>query len=97
MIFHGDALRRNFRLRIRKLEAGLLSGETAVEAIPEALRRTAELRRDQLHVPAAALGLDADELGRADAARLCVRGEGQPAHHAHRAPEKRGGADGAVS
>ena len=97
MISHGDALRRNFRLRISGLEAGLLSGQDSGQPVSEILRGTAELRGDQLHVPPPALGLHAGELGGADARRVRLRGEGEHAHHAHPAVEERGRCHRALS
>src|SRR4051794_17862429 len=70
MLNHGDSLRRNFRLRIPGLETGLLSSQDGSQPVPESLRDEAELRGDQLHVPAAALVVDAGELGGADTAGL---------------------------
>src|SRR5450432_1012807 len=91
MISHGDALRRYLRLRISGLETRLLSGQASGRAISEALRRTAELRGDQLHVPPSALGQDARKLGGGHAARLRIRGEGEHADHSYAAPEERRG------
>ena len=97
MISHGNVVCRNLRLCLSGLEAGLLSGQAAGQAVSEALRRAAELRGDQLHVPAPALGRHAEELGGSHAARLRVRGEGQHAHHAHPAAEERRRSHRAVS
>src|SRR5471030_531829 len=91
MISHGDALRRNLRLRISGLETRLLPGQASGHAISEALRRTAKLRGDQLHVPPSALGQDARKLGGGHSAGLRVRGEGEHADHPYSAPEKRRG------
>src|SRR5450432_164207 len=91
MISHGDALRRNLRLRISGLETRLLPGQASGRAISEALRRTAKLRGDQLHVPPSALGQDARKLGGGHSAGLRVRGEGEHADHPYSAPEKRRG------
>ena len=68
---------------------GFYPAKTAGQPVSEALRRTAELRGDQLHVPPPALGLHAGELGGADARRVRLRGEGEHAHHPHPAPEER--------
>src|ERR1017187_6211706 len=65
MISHGDPLRRDLRLRIPGLEAGLLSGQNSGQPIPETLRRALELRGNQLHVPPPALALHAGERGQA--------------------------------
>src|SRR3954463_4024796 len=97
MISHGDALRRNIRLRISGVEARLLSGENAVEPIPEALCHAAELRGGQLHIPAFALGIDATELGGADSRGVRFRGQGEYADHAYSALEECGRGDGTVS
>src|SRR6476646_68833 len=89
MISHGDALRRNLRLRISGVETGLLSGQDSGQPVSEALRCTAELRGNPLHVPAPAFGLHAGELGGADTRWVRLRGEGQHADHAHPAIEER--------
>jgi hypothetical protein len=79
------------------VEAGFLSGQTAEQAISEALCKALELRRDQLYLPPFAVGFHAGELGRSHARGLCLRSEGESADHAHPAAQERGGGDGTVS
>src|ERR1039458_6582274 len=97
MISHGDIVRGDIRFCLPCLEAGLLSGQAAGQSISETLRRTAQLRRDQLYVPALAGGHHASGMGGGDADGLRLRGEGAHAHHAHSAAEKRGAGDGTFS
>src|SRR5437588_10480512 len=96
MISHGKVVRRNFRLRIRRMEAGVLSGKASREQVFGALRGTAELCRGKLHLPQAPVGRDAAEVGGSDAAGFRVRGEGEYADHAYPAAQKRGRSHGAV-
>src|SRR5580704_11185871 len=95
MISHGDAVCRNFRLCISGVEAGLLSGQAALEAVPETLRRATELRGDQLHLSEAAVDLHSAKLGGSNAGGLRVRREGEPANHAYSAPQECGASHGA--
>ena len=53
---------RHFRVRVRELEAGFLSRETALQRVLATLCDTAERGGGELHLPAAAHRLDAREL-----------------------------------
>ena len=66
-------------LLVPDLEAGLLPGRDAAEGFPARLCRAASLGRAERDLLPAALGGSAARLGRADAGRLPVRGEDEPA------------------
>src|ERR1017187_152114 len=95
MISHGDVVCRNLRLCISCLEARILPGKASGQPVSEALRPTAQLRGDQLHVPASANGVDPPELGGGDASGLRLCRESKPADHAYPGAEERRGSDGA--
>src|SRR5947208_2070267 len=97
MISHGDALRRDLRLRISGLEARLLPGQATGPPVSELLRGTAQLRGDQLHIPPPAFGHDARKLGGSHEPRFRFRRQSEHADYAYPAPEKRRGGDRVVS
>src|ERR1017187_1575863 len=76
-------LRGHFRICIPCLEAGFLSPEVAPEEVSRTLRKTSELGRDQLHVPAIAAGVDTRKLGGSDTRGVSVLRQGAPADHPH--------------
>src|SRR5581483_461684 len=90
MKLDGPALRRNFRLRLRTMEAAVLSQGCTCQEIPGALRHAVELCRDQLHLPAHAVGDNARVLGGADATGVRVRDQGSHADYARAAAEECG-------
>src|ERR1039457_433259 len=90
MISHGNAFCRNLLLRISGLEAGVLPGLASGQAVARELFRAAQLRGDQLPLPAPARGVDTGSVGGGDALRVRLRGESQYANHAYPAAEERG-------
>src|SRR5262249_37955376 len=79
------------RIRLPRVEAGVLSQERRVEKLSQLLRDTPELRRDQLHVPATSEGDDARRMGECDAGGLSLRAQGAHEADAYPAPEECGG------
>src|SRR5437868_5206256 len=65
---YGAIICRDFRLLLSCLETGILPREAGGEGLSGALREAVKQRGDQLHVPAVALGEDADGMAGGDAA-----------------------------
>ncbi len=77
----------NFRIRLPQLEARVLRREAARQEIPVLLCDAAQRGGGELHVPAAAVGVDAGKLGERHATGLRVSAEGAHAHHTYSAAE----------
>src|SRR3954465_8398672 len=78
---------RHQRLRLRALEARLLPGRPAGAALAGALRAVLLDRRAERDLLPAAHRQRGGRMARRDAARLPIRGEGQPVSDAHEAPQ----------
>jgi len=85
---HGHSVRRNVRVRLPRLEAGLLSGWVARGQVPGALRRATQLGGDQLHLSSHTVVFNARVMGEGDATGLRLRDQGAPAHHPRPSPQR---------
>src|ERR1022692_4358352 len=85
--YHAQSLRRHVRICLPKLEARFLSGQAAIQEIPQLLFRAAKRSGSELHFPAAADRLNAGEMGKRKASGICISAQGAHADHAHPAIE----------
>ena len=86
--WHGTDPRRLLRLAVRRLARALLPQGPPAAALARALRVGVRHRRGELDLLPARQAAGRRRLGRADAARLRVRRQGEPVPHAHEAPDR---------
>src|SRR6266487_154815 len=80
---HDAAFRGHVRLRVPKLEAALLSGKAARQAIPGTLFPAPERCGNQLHVPAPGRAQHPHRLGGSHCAGLSLRAESEYADYSY--------------